>query len=149
MKKTILLALLAAAAVACGTSKKATSTSPAPVVSATSSPMVGGQKDAHGCLTGAGYTWSVVRNDCIRTWEAGAKLLTANQSQANHATYVVFSADSTRAELFMPGKTLQINRLNDKRTWTGEAGTGVILRLKPAGLELFDGDSSITWNEAR
>jgi hypothetical protein len=30
---------------------------------------VGGQKDIHGCLTGAGYSWCTAKNKCIRPWQ--------------------------------------------------------------------------------
>jgi len=31
--------------------------------------LVGGDKDAHGCIGSAGYTWCEVRKECIRPWE--------------------------------------------------------------------------------
>lgn len=31
--------------------------------------VVGGDKDKHGCIASAGYTWSEVQKDCIRLWE--------------------------------------------------------------------------------
>ena len=37
-------------------------------------PQTGADKDAHGCIASAGYTYSVVRNDCIRLWEEGTAL---------------------------------------------------------------------------
>jgi hypothetical protein len=30
---------------------------------------IGGDRDEHGCLTGAGYTWCEVRGKCLRVWE--------------------------------------------------------------------------------
>jgi membrane-bound inhibitor of C-type lysozyme len=31
--------------------------------------MIGGQRDDHGCLIAAGYTWCGAKNSCIRPWE--------------------------------------------------------------------------------
>ena len=31
--------------------------------------LIGGQKDAHGCLIGAGYSWCEASKTCIRSWE--------------------------------------------------------------------------------
>lgn len=31
--------------------------------------IVGGDKDEHGCIGSAGYTWCEVKNKCLRTWE--------------------------------------------------------------------------------
>jgi len=30
---------------------------------------IGGQKDEHGCLTGAGYSWCEAKQKCLRAWE--------------------------------------------------------------------------------
>lgn len=35
----------------------------------TSTQIVGGDKDEHGCLGSAGYSWCVVKNKCLRVWE--------------------------------------------------------------------------------
>ncbi len=32
-------------------------------------PVVGDDKDSHGCIASAGYTWSATDNKCIRAWE--------------------------------------------------------------------------------
>lgn len=32
-------------------------------------PLIGGQRDAHGCLGPAGYSWCEAKNECIRAWE--------------------------------------------------------------------------------
>ena len=31
--------------------------------------MVGNDKDAHGCIGSAGYSWCEIKNKCLRTWE--------------------------------------------------------------------------------
>ncbi len=63
---------------------------------------VGGQRDAHGCLAAAGYTWSEVRRDCIRIFEAGVQLVDSRNPDATLAAYAVFSDDGAKAELFLP-----------------------------------------------
>jgi hypothetical protein len=35
----------------------------------TTTPIIGGDKDAGGCLVGAGYSWCEVKNKCLRVWE--------------------------------------------------------------------------------
>ena len=37
--------------------------------------VIGGERDAHGCLPAAGYTFSVVRNGCIRVFESGVTVV--------------------------------------------------------------------------
>lgn len=31
--------------------------------------IVGGDKDEHGCIGSAGYSWCAVKNKCLRVWE--------------------------------------------------------------------------------
>ncbi len=35
----------------------------------TNEPLIGGQKDAHGCLVAAGYSWCEPKQKCLRVWE--------------------------------------------------------------------------------
>lgn len=35
-------------------------------------PMVGGDRDAHGCIGSAGYTWCPREAQCARPWELAA-----------------------------------------------------------------------------
>lgn len=60
--------------------------------------IVGDDKDEHGCIASAGYTWSEVQKDCIRLWEKGGRL--ASVDDAENTLFIVFSPDSTQVELF-------------------------------------------------
>lgn len=40
-----------------------------PVVQPVNSPLVGGDRDAHGCIGSAGYSWCDVKQKCLRPWE--------------------------------------------------------------------------------
>ncbi len=60
--------------------------------------LIGGKRDAHGCLSSAGYTWSEVRKDCIRLFESGIRTKATDGS--GRTVFIVFSSDSTKTELF-------------------------------------------------
>ena len=32
-------------------------------------PIVGNDRDAHGCIGSAGYSWCAIKNKCLRVWE--------------------------------------------------------------------------------
>ena len=64
--------------------------------------VIGVANDAHGCNGAAGYTWSEARKDCIRLFESGVRMNPANDPQATLSTFIVFSTDSTLAEVFIP-----------------------------------------------
>lgn len=61
-------------------------------------PAVGADRDSHGCIGSAGYTWSEVRKDCIRLFESGTRL--EGTGDKNQTAYLVFSPDSSQVELF-------------------------------------------------
>lgn len=68
---------------------------------------VGGDKDEHGCIASAGYTWSQIKNDCIRIFNEGFRLnpVTAEKDNAVVSAFVLMSEDQTKVELFLPGDT--------------------------------------------
>ncbi|MEY2829228.1 MAG: hypothetical protein RIQ33_1086, partial [Bacteroidota bacterium] len=69
MKQIFILLISASLLVACnGTKTSATEEKPAAPT------IVGNDADKHGCKPSAGYTWSVLKNDCIRIWETGIQL---------------------------------------------------------------------------
>ena len=41
--------------------------------------LVGNDKDEHGCIASAGYTWSELLQECIRPFEKGIKLLSGDE----------------------------------------------------------------------
>lgn len=73
-------------------------------------PSIGGQKDAHDCLTAAGQTWSELKQDCIQVFKEGQRLNPVNQKsdEAVISAFVVFNDAKTKVELFLPS--------NDKTT---------------------------------
>jgi hypothetical protein len=38
-------------------------------ITAAETPLVGGDRDEHGCIGSAGYTWCEAKQKCIREWE--------------------------------------------------------------------------------
>ena len=75
--------------------------------------VVGSDKDEHGCIASAGYTWSEVQKDCIRLWEKGVRL--ASVENAENTLFIVFSPDSTQVELFFPEEGAP-NEILDRRS---------------------------------
>lgn len=78
--------------------------------------IVGNDKDEHGCIASAGYTWSEVQKDCIRLWEKGVRMSAVDD--AGNTLFLVFSPDSVQVELFfseeeMPNEVLERRSLPD------------------------------------
>lgn len=67
--------------------------------------VLGTDKDANGCVTSAGYRWSVLRDECIRPVEEGYRLNSIQQLKDEEdiaSAFVLFEEDGDRAELFLP-----------------------------------------------
>lgn len=84
-------------------------------------PIVGGDRDAHGCIGSAGYIWSEIRKTCVRIWEVGVRLnaKAAGIDQTTSAFIIAKSdTDDSMFELVMPSQT-EVKMLAKVRTETG------------------------------
>lgn len=63
--------------------------------------MVCGQKDRYGCLNTAGYTWSRLRQQCIRVWEQGIFVEDSVKPDEWVGSYAIFSKDGEKIELYL------------------------------------------------
>lgn len=69
---------------------------------ADSTALVGATKDKQGCLTSAGYTWSQLKNDCIRPFEDGIELNILNTAASYQtAAYILVDSIKREAEIFV------------------------------------------------
>lgn len=59
---------------------------------------VGGDQDEHGCKASAGYSWSVLKQECIRPFELTTKL--KDLTNGTLAGFLLFAADQKQAEVF-------------------------------------------------
>ena len=71
---------------------------------------LGGDRDRHGCIGSAGYTWSVLRRECVQVFEVGQRLnpTEQNPNEAVISAFVILNADKTKAELFLPNEKQSI-----------------------------------------
>ncbi|MDD5146422.1 MAG: hypothetical protein PHN39_01605, partial [Candidatus Pacebacteria bacterium] len=44
--------------------------------------IVGGDKDEHGCIGSAGYSWCSAKNKCLRVWEEDCPITTTTPPPA-------------------------------------------------------------------
>ena len=111
-----------------------------------SAPQVGADKDEHGCIASAGYTYSVIRKECVRLWEVGIALApVAAMSNPGLVAYVVQNPAGNKVEVFLPGQvgsmvlTAQANP--SIATWVGRQGFWVLTYDATQGWQLSaDGD---------
>lgn len=84
-------------------------------------PVVGGDKDVHGCKGSAGYTYSQLRNDCVRVFEQKIKLKEVNSDKSyTTSTAVIFSKNMSKAEIFVPdgsANSIILDRQGKSKIW--------------------------------
>nr|WP_297309909.1 hypothetical protein [uncultured Flavobacterium sp.] len=65
--------------------------------------VLGADKDENGCIASAGFTWSVLKNDCIRIFEVGYRLnsvKTSLEEEAVLSAFAIFNEDKNKVENF-------------------------------------------------
>jgi hypothetical protein len=85
--------------------------------------IVGADSDEHGCKGSAGYTWSIVKNECIRVFESGIRLdAKAPDIDKTTSAFVVFKSenDEAQAELYLPSSKTSILLAQDKKVGSGK-----------------------------
>lgn len=67
-------------------------------------PMVGGEKDEHGCIAAAGYTWSELLQTCVQVFEAGTRLnpVEVKPGEAVISAFVITKDGADEVEIFTP-----------------------------------------------
>lgn len=67
--------------------------------------VIGNDKDDKGCVTSAGYRWSLLKQECIRIFDEGYRLNPLSELKetgTSVSAFIIFNDDKTVAELFLP-----------------------------------------------
>jgi len=115
MKKMFLFSIIVGLSFSCGkkvSQDNVTSKEPKKEVAA------GADSDAHGCKASAGYTWSILKKECIRIFENSTKLSHAEDGKTyTTVAYVIFNGD--KAELFLDTQkeSIILERKSEGASW--------------------------------
>lgn len=97
--------------------------------------IVGNDRDEHGCLSSAGYSWSYALHNCVRVWEVGERY-----AHGNRTAYLIMSPDSTFAEIFPEGKSqIVCKRVKGQNLWR-QRKTHESVSMEGGALTLHLGD---------
>lgn len=104
MKKIAILALSVILFAGCNNTQQSKSTENTEDKAKEETPSIGGDKDEHGCLVGAGQTWSEVKQGCIQVFNVGMRLnpVDTKEGDAVISAFVVVNDDKSKMELFLP-----------------------------------------------
>lgn len=105
MKKIALLSIGLFALVACNNQKTTSSENSNEQVKTDSikEPLLGGEKDKHGCIASTGETWSELKQECLQIFNVGERLnpIGVEAPDAVISAFVLFNDDKSKAELFL------------------------------------------------
>ncbi len=93
--------------------------------------VLGNDKDDNGCVTSAGYRWSLLNKECTRVSEEGYRLNSINELKEENSlqsAFVIFENDGDRAELFLPEEKSPSIMLEREKEGTPYTGNGWILQ---------------------
>lgn len=93
----------------------------------------GSDKDEHGCKGSAGYSFSVLKNDCVRLFEEKIQLKDTDTKKSYKSNAVViFSQDNNQAELFLPAAhgSLILDKQATKKTVIYKKGQYTLTQVK-------------------
>ncbi len=83
---------------------------------------VGADRDIHGCIGSAGYSWSELTQECVRLWEVGTVLNDARDPDATLSAYLISACEGAFLELFLPTSDAVQLELGQSGIWTSKTG---------------------------
>ena len=63
--------------------------------------IVGSDRDVHGCIASAGYTWSALKDSCVRPFEQIQLNIINNQDSYETAAFLLLDEKKHAAEVFL------------------------------------------------
>jgi len=114
--------------------------------------LIGGQKDEHGCLVAAGYSWCEVKKKCLRTWEESCNVEpTESDIEAIKQAFIdKYNKSATEVQIEVNQFDGNFARGSVKFAMNGEFGAGgIFLAYKEGSVWklAFDGNGGISCSE--
>ncbi len=98
----------------------------------------GSDRSAEGCIGSAGYTWSQLRQECIRLFEAGVPLYNVENPAATSVAYVVGGGATEPLELFLPDRGSGVLMFFRNGAWHDDDGRFTLTNSADDVLEVRD-----------
>ena len=106
MKKAVVLSGIVLSMLSCNSPKKEEVKENSKQKMEEQEELVGADRDEHGCITSAGFSWSELQQTCVQLWEAGVRLnpVEVKEGDAVISAFVLFNKDESKAEIVLPNK---------------------------------------------
>lgn len=94
----------------------------------------GNDRDAHGCIGSAGYTYSTIEKKCVRPFEQQFRMSNVNAKSKKMAA-VIFSENMKKAEVLLPDGNMILRKVSRKGDYW-KKGKYVLLPYGKTGYHL-------------
>ena len=101
MKRISILTLIVLISVSCSKKIEQKTETKKDSIAQKNTNIVGNDADEHGCKPSTGYTWSALKNECVRVFEVGTRLNHTVSQNKNYETSAFVIFDNDKAELFL------------------------------------------------
>jgi len=79
---------------------------------------IGSDRDSNGCIGSAGYTYSKIKENCVRVFEQEIKMTQIDQKNSSSSmAAIIFSDNKRKAEVLLPGKNIILKKKCKKDIW--------------------------------
>ena len=116
-----------------------------------SGPMVGNDRDAHGCIISAGYSWCEEKQKCLKAWEEPCSGVTVSPSVDETATIIASIKQQLVAEHGPTANSLVVgvsrvegNFAKGGATETGGGAMWFAAKVNGQWMLVYDGNGIIT-----
>ena len=106
---------------------------------------VGVEVDEWGCRPSAGYQWSKLKLECIRTFEIGIPLVKVKNNNLTRLGFVIFDDLKEHAELFLPELPESILIDLADEIWTDKDNTFTLKKTASGYYELYSAASILLY----
>jgi len=107
--------------------------------------VVGDDRDAHGCIGSAGYSWSSLMKECIRPWEKGVSMQDVQHVDATMMAVLVSGEEDSQKEVFLPSSTAGIVLTKKGKVWTDREASYTLREPISGQFELYDSEGVLLY----
>lgn len=138
------LAALVFAGAGCGTAEKTTKRASEGGVP----PLLGGDRDAHGCIGSAGYSWCAAKEKCFRSWEE--ECFVSAEEGARYGLAEKYGKTPDKVFVRIEEETAEYARGRVLHTAQGPSVGGLLAaKFNGQWLIVYDGNGSIDCEQIR
>lgn len=118
-------------------------------LSAQKNRIIGGEKDEHGCLIAAGYSWCEPKNKCLRIWEEACYVNVEQEIQYILAGKYSRPADEVRVTVLKQDGDFASGSVIFGQGGPGEGGMFLAAKMGNIWQVVFDGNGSVDCEKMR